>query len=300
MLTIVIVNYKNEKQTIHFVLKELKCIECESIIVVNNGATEESSTILCEKLSAVRVDDIEKSSIITCNRYVIHVKENKGFAVGNNIGAEFARLHFKPQYILFTNTDIHLQQKNVAEKLVHILQNKKDVGIVGPKIIGLDGRLQSPEPYIPFWHQYVSKPITSNFWTKEKKGRILKTDYAENAKEGYVDKVMGSFFLVDAQAFYNCGMMDPYTFLYYEELILTERMKNIGKKVYYYPNVSVIHEHATTIKKHYSMLKMEKLNFQSAQYYYHVYKQTPLWKIKLGKILYFTFWNLILLKEQFR
>ena len=60
---------------------------------------------------------------------------------------------------------------------------------------------------------------------------------------------MGSFLLVKAFDFYNCGMFDSHTFLYAEEPILAERMAAIGKRVYYYPDSEVIHEHGVTTSK---------------------------------------------------
>ena len=48
-------------------------------------------------------------------------------------------------------------------------------------------------------------------------------NYAQNAQEGYHYKVMGSFFMLRAKDFFDCGEMDPHTFLFAEETILTER-----------------------------------------------------------------------------
>lgn len=297
----IIVSFKNEQQTVDYIKRVFtqKCTP-KRIIIVNNGASDDSSNYLCKSLDAIRINDITDDKIKDNIVYVIHSSDNIGFARANNMGAEFARRMFNPQYFVFTNTDIYLTQDCVVDSLISKIREHPEVGIIGPKVIGLDGNQQSPEPYLPFWTRYVSKPLTSRLWSKAKRKKILKEDYTENAKEGYVDKVMGSFFIVDAEAFFNCGMMDPNTFLYYEELILSERMKSIGKCTYFYPEVTIIHEHGATIKKYNSLIKMEKINFESAKYYYHTYRHTPLWEIYIGKLFYFFFWYLMFLKDKMK
>lgn len=297
----IIVSYKNEQQTVSYVERLFaQKSTLYKIIIVNNGASDNSSNELCKSLNAIRIDDINVEKTKDSVVYVIDSPNNLGFARANNMGAVFARHMFDPKYLVFTNTDVYLMQDCVVDSMILKIKEHPEVGIVGPKVIGLDGNLQSPEPYLSFWTRYVSKPLTSRFWSEAKRRIKLKEKYTENAKEGYVDKVMGSFFLVDAEAFFNCGMMDPNTFLYYEELILSERMKAIGKYTYYYPEVTIIHEHGVTIKKYNSRLKMEKLNFESAKYYYHTYKHTSLLEIYLGKLLYFLFWHLIILKDKLK
>lgn len=298
-IAVVIISYKNDNQTIDFVKHIIKFCPDFCVVIVNNGADESSTRFICNSLSAYRVDNFF-SKIESARIYIIHSNENIGFAKGNNLGATFVKLNICSEFILFSNTDIKILSESILTELVNKLIDHPDAGIIGPNIIGLDGKKQSPEPYLPFWTRYVSKPITSRFWSKAKRKRVLKEDYTMNAKEGYVDKVMGSFFMVRAKDYFDCGMMDPNTFLYYEELILSERMKAIGKYTYYYPDVTVVHEHGTTIKKYNSMLKMEKINFESAKYYYHTYKHTSKSEIYIGKLLYFTFWYLMILKDKFK
>ena len=69
-------------------------------------------------------------------------------------------------------------------------------------------------------------------------------------------------------------MFDSSTFLYAEEKILAERMKAIGKGIYYDPSVSVIHAHGSTTKK-YAKNKILKWQKDSNLYYYRVYRHTP-------------------------
>ena len=78
--------------------------------------------------------------------------------------------------------------------------------------------------------------------------------------------------------------MDPNTFLYGEEIILSERMKSIGKYSYYYPDVSILHEHGATIRKNKSQKMVSEMTFESESYYYSKYMNVPQVFIYLGKL----------------
>lgn len=286
MLAIIVVNYKNEQKTISFVQHELSKITVpHKIIIVNNGANKQSNQILTDYLQACIVYNIEKRyPQHLC--YIINNSENSGFAQGNNLGASFAKKQITPDFILFTNNDIKFISDNVVEKLLNKLKSIPEAGIIGPKIIGLKGELQSPEPFYSFWNRHIWMYISTLFYSKKKKIKKFQLNYAQSAQEGFHYKVMGSFFIVKAQDFYQCGMMDPNTFLYAEETILSERMKQIGKKVYYTPEVTVLHEHRATTDKHLKKKLQNKLAFQSECYYYKKYIGTNILLIYIGKVIF--------------
>ena len=298
MIAIIIVSYKSDSLTISYIRHLSKFINSEDkIIVVNNGSTLQSSTTIAHAVNGAVINNITESAKAS-DVYIIRSINNLGFAGGNNLGAEFARLHFQPKFLLFSNNDIKIQDVDTIQQLAFKLMENQDIGIIGPRVIGVKGELLSPEPYISFWSRYVIKSVGYHFISKQKLIKKLRLDYRENRKEGYVDKVMGSFFLVNADYFFECGMMDTKTFLYYEEFILTERMKKIGKNVYYLPSVSVLHEHGKTIKKFNSYLRMEKYNLQSGIYFYRNYKKTNWLTIIIGSCIYRMFNYYIALKNK--
>ena len=108
MISVIIVNYKNEKLTVSYVKNEIsKMSGIHSVIIVNNQATPESDDYLRSSLNAEVVYDINTVVPLNSFIYIIHNDENVGFAQGNNKGAEFVVKKF-PQvhFFLFTNNDI--------------------------------------------------------------------------------------------------------------------------------------------------------------------------------------------------
>ena len=90
MISIIIVNYKNNERTIKYVKEELTKVQTEHrIIVVNNEATPSSNQELAKALDAI-VLNLDDMNVKDSEHYVISNPENSGFAKGNNIGARFA------------------------------------------------------------------------------------------------------------------------------------------------------------------------------------------------------------------
>jgi len=286
MLSIIIVLYKNNSRTIKYVLEELTKVKLpHKIVLVNNEATHESNSELAKALNA-EIIEIGSTKASESRIYIINNPENSGFAKGNNIGARFAVDVLKADTILFSNNDIKFIDDDVVERLNEKLQESAKIGIIGPKIVGLEGEMQSPEPYMSFWDRRVWMFLCTPFYSKEKKAQRFKFNYSQEAKEGVHYKLMGSFFMVRANDFIKCRMMDEHTFLYAEEPILTERMQAIGLLPYYYPEVSVLHDHGATTKKHLKGNKGRDIQFESECYYYRCYKHTPLWQIWFGKLVH--------------
>lgn len=294
MLAIIIVNYKADDLTINFVTKECHKIQFpHKVIIVNNAASKESNLRLAKSLNGIIVDDVSLSPSDS-HVYIIDSCDNLGFAKGNNLGAYFCKMHFAPEYFLFTNTDIRIIDADICERLIKVLEEKKDIGIIGPRVVGLKGEPQSPNCKFELWYNNVWYFIGARFKSKK---QIRKGDYASSAKEGYHYQVMGSFFLVPSLSFYECGMFDPHTFLYYEESILSERMLRIGKRAYFYPTVSVVHEHGATTKKYLDILKIEKMKYDSAAYYYKTYRGKSNLELKIVWLIHSLIIRLIHFKK---
>ena len=289
MLAVIIVNYKSSILACNYIKKNrlLKNVSIPiCIIIVDNASTIESVDEFKKGLKvSVFNRDFEVIEKRESSVYLICNSENSGFAKGNNIGARFAIDVLNCDYLLFSNNDIEFIDANVIEALYEKLSNTPEIGIIGPKVVGLNGELQSPEPYMSFWDRNVWMYLSTPFYSKEKKRQRFQLDYARDAKEGFHYKLMGAFFMVRSKDFKECGMMDEHTFLYAEEPILTERMLKIGLQPYYYPQVAVLHNHGATTKKHFKNSQIEWIKFESECYYYRTYKNTSSVEIFIGRLL---------------
>lgn len=285
MLSIIIVNFKNEEKVIWYAKEELsKILSPHITIIVNNAATDISNKTLVTALNAELITDISHKPDQAQQFFIISTIANPGFARANNLGVEFSIEHFDISHFLFSNCDIRFIDNNVVESLIFKLDSLQDVALIGPKIIGPNGRLQSPEPYYPFWKKYFRLYWLTPFLSAQKKKKLFELDYSRLAQEGEHYKIMGSFMIVKAKDFIRCGMMDSETFLYAEEVILSERLRRIGKKAYYDPEVSVFHEHGGTISGHLNHYQSQLQQFESESYYYQTYKGVSNLSIVIGRL----------------
>ena len=265
---VVIINYHSDKLTSLFVREECSKISApHCIAVVDNDSREEPDL----------PDGVE----------VIRSEENLGFARGNNLGAEWLRDNWDPDFILFANNDIKFFSDDVVDRMAERLSSLPEAGIIGPEVVGPDGIRQGPEPFMTFSERHLLPYWGKLFYRKETLGRKLYRNYAVSAAEGAHYRVTGAFFMVRAADFFAAGMFDPATFLYGEEAILSERMKAAGRCVWFYPEVRVIHEHGATTRSYYSTLAIRSMKFKSESYYFRTYIGTPSWQIALARFTYF-------------
>jgi N-acetylglucosaminyl-diphospho-decaprenol L-rhamnosyltransferase len=205
-----------------------------------------------------------------------------GFAKGNNRGVQFAidnDIQF--EYILFSNNDIYINDGNLIQELLIPFNSFKNIGIVGPEIIGLNGERQSPEPYYPYFYRTVGRYVFSKIPSSMKK---YFSDYSRSAKSGEHYKVMGSFFLMSKIAFETIGGFDENTFLYGEEVILSEKLNSKKMTVFFNSKTTVVHAHSVTISNKFNSLQKFKLQYNSEKYYYRKYRKIGLISILLADL----------------
>ena len=270
MIGIVVVTYRSDDRTVVFVTRELPRIGLPyKVVVVDNGATEEEAEALRLRIGCEVI-----------------ARENDGYAAGCNAGADWLCTDPDVDVLLFTNNDIHLASDDVVDRLIDKLKDRPDIGVIGPEVIGKDGKRQSPEPYKGLWKQYVWMYLSTPFLSREKKRRVFQLNASDEAEEGECYRVMGSFFICPRDAWEQAGGMDPHTFLYAEEPILSERMHRVGRIVYFLPSVTVVHEHGSTIRQHLARKKAAWLQYRSNAYYYKTYRGYPVWQTTLAGWIY--------------
>lgn len=290
MLVVILVNYKSTTRTIRYLKEELLfkvSVPFKLVIVDNCSSLKSRNDFIVE----FELENNKESYYCNSQKfiYLLPVTENLGFARGNNYGFNFALSMFDFQYILFSNNDIILKSNYIIESLIAKLETDHSIGLIGPRVEGLKGEFQSPEPYYSLFNRYVWVYWLTPFLSKSLKTKLFNLDYPEQAKEGFHYKIMGSFFMMPRDAFMNCGGMDSNTFLFAEEICLSERLNRIGLHCYYLPSVSILHEHSQTISNTFKNWEKNKILFQSEAYYYSTYKHIPQWQLLLAKCSFYLY-----------
>ena len=276
MLGIVIVSYKSAQMTIDFVSRELPKVDVPWVCcIVNNAATEEETRKIAEGVAAEVIDaqDLRTKDARTGGVYIVPSVENLGFAKGNNLGVKFLTENLDCTHLLFTNNDVEIKSSDCLSTLIEKLNSNQEIGAIGPRIFCLDGSEQLPhDGYVSVyrqigWHLLPFLRKKHNPQTPDKKEESL----SPIRPSGFTYWVQGAFLVMRTSDFLQVGMFDPATFLYAEEPILAERLKSIGKQMYYENSVSVLHYEGGTIVKQHGSRKSEYMVMESNCYYYCKY-----------------------------
>ncbi len=240
MLGVVIVIYKSVGQVAAYVSQELVKIQADyRAVVVDVGCDDVDDLRLPRALGMA--DGVSEAGRL----FLLREKENLGYARGNNLGVDFLLRRFPEiDSFLITNDDIQFISSNVIDKLTEKMASLADVAVIGPRIVNLQDEEQLPELTPPpiGWEirRNVLLPIL---------GRRLRGRMRGKVESGYVYRLEGCFMLVRKEDFLACGKFDERTFLYREEAILAERLKAVGKRMYYDASVSIRHFVGNTTSK---------------------------------------------------
>lgn len=234
---IIIVNYNGK----HLLEKNLQSVvdtdyENFEIIVVDNASIDGSIEYLRKNFPIVKI---------------VESKDNLGFGRGNNLGVkEYPNF----DAYLFLNNDVSVPEDWLG-KLVVTLQEKNDAGAVGPKILYSKEKLGNDRRIINSAGIYVDKHFMP-YDRYDKENDNTKFTIVEE-----VDAIMGGAFLIRRDVFEKTGGFNPKMFLYYEDIDLSLRIRDLGYKIYYNGNAEVYHDHMASSKK----LGMRKRNIMNMQ-----------------------------------
>ncbi len=256
-LGMVIVNYNDYKTTIELLnnVKDYKCLN--SIVIVDNKSTDDSVKYLKK---------YESKKIV-----VLESAENKGYASGLNIGAKYLNDKYKDCNIIFSNADIIINKEEDLKKLSSDI--KGDIAVVGPTIVQRNEISGENELSRGWMLPTISDEIKFNlpYISRKYRKEILYHEDYYNEDISIVGVVSGCIFCVSGKVLKEIGYFDENTFLYYEEQILSKKLKDINKQVAVDNNVVVIHNHSVTVDKNIKKINKYKIMKTSQEYFVKKY-----------------------------
>jgi len=167
---------------------------------------------------------------------------NKGFGRAQNTGFKKE----KAKYYLPLNPDIEFTDKqNTIDSMFQYMESNKDIGILGPKTLNLDGSIQyTCNRYFDFFDQIARRLKLDQKlkYFKKKVDRYLMKDFSHDRTVN-VDWVIGSFMLLRGEVAEELDFFDDRFFMYFEDCDLCRRTWRKGFRVVYKHDVLVTHGH---------------------------------------------------------
>lgn len=237
-LSIIIVNHNS-----WFVLE--KCLQS-----IENQKKDNTEVIIIDNNSTENLFNIFKKKY---NKFIwINRKKNLGFSKACNLGAEIANYN----YFLFLNPDTELENNCLSRLTKKVVKFPSSILSISQE----NSKGKRKFPYGNFLNiKSFNGAIRFLF-------RLLSFENRKNNhKKPFLspDWVSGSFFLIDKKNFYKLNGWDEDYWMYFEDMDLCKRAKNMGIRVILINSISCIHHHGkssrvnlkTTVKTKLQLIK---------------------------------------------
>lgn len=277
MVSVIIINYNTFDLTtacIRSVYAHTHSVPFEVVLVDNASSERDPSDFLLE----FPLLKLIKSPV------------NGGFAAGNNLGIAAAT----GTHYLLLNSDTVLVEDSISKAYGFIL-SQEGIGVVGCRQIYPDGNIQ-----------YVARRFRSITWelldlfrfflylmTYERRSQLMQGRFFKNDITCETDWVNGAFFLVPSDIVKKLPgqKLDDRFFMYGEDVLWCEQIRQLGYRVIFFANTTIIHiaSASTSFKR---QLQLRKVMIRH---------ECAIMALRKGKGLYYaTFAVLYLSKEYLR
>lgn len=211
-----------------------KCLDCLKIsalkagqdlevFVIDNGSKDGTLEILEEFQ--------KKNNFIN----LIKLNNNRGTTYSRNLGIR----NSKGKYILIIDSDLELKE-DTLNKLIKRISGSREIGIICPKLIYPNGKLQHSFKKFPTLQSKILK-ILSFYFPWLKKFSDKNELYGEKKEEFFPDYCISACWLIPQEIFKKIGFFDEKIFYSPEDVDFCLRAQMHGFKILYYPEAEAIH-----------------------------------------------------------
>ena len=223
--------------------------------------------------------DIDFESI---SQKITYIKnDNIGYGGSHNIALKRA-VELGAKYHIVLNPDISFEPA-VLKKLSSFMDENPEAVYVLPKVIYPNGELQYlckilPTPSDLIFRRFIPSVGFLKSWKDKKDARYCLKDSGYN-KIMNPPSLSGCFMFLRVSAIKEHNLFfDDRFFMYFEDFDLIRRLHKVGKTLFY-PEVTIVHDHA---KESYKNPKMLKEHVKSALKYFNKWgwifdKERKLW-----------------------
>ena len=188
-------------------------------------------------------------------QYIFNNK-NIGYGAAHNVAIKKA-IELGSKYHFILNPDIYFE-RNTIKKIIDYMRINSDVGHVMPKVVYPDGALQYlckliPSPLDLLLRRFIPEKL---YRKRKRKFQLEFTGYNKIMEIPYLS---GCFMALQVDSLVKVGLFDERFFMYPEDIDLTRRITEKYKTIFY-PEVTIVHNHAKESFKSKKMLFIHILN----------------------------------------
>ena len=205
------------------------------VIVVDNGSQDGSADAIGLAFPAVQL---------------LRNADNRLYAAGNNQGAAVAR----GEFLCTLNSDTEVRP-GALDSLVDFLRAHPGHGAVAPKLVDPDGSVQHACQRFP---TLLSALCFDSWWGTWWPGRAVQARYLmrdfDHLTSRDVDQPPGACFLMRTAEWREFGGLDENLSLFYNDVDLSRRLWQKGRRVHYLATAEVLHHRGASTRNFTRML----------------------------------------------
>ena len=247
MLTASVVLYNTPRTQIYRLLQSVRNSRCVEKLYVIDNSPNDRCRILEKEWERIRY---------------IH-NENLGYGAGHNLAMQEA-IEAGSDYHVVLNPDVYFGAEVLGE-LVRFMDVTPDAAYVLPRVTYPNGELQYLCKLLPSPLDLIFRRFLPRGWTRKRNDRY------ELRSSGY-EKIMNPPCLSGCFMFMRLSTLQMHSlffddgyFMYLEDFDLIRRIHRVAKTLYY-PEVTIVHDHA---RSSYKSRKMLAAHIKSACRYFN-------------------------------
>ncbi|SVC43192.1 uncharacterized protein METZ01_LOCUS296046, partial [marine metagenome] len=199
------------------------------VVVVDNASRDETAGIINEKK--------------TKNLDFIQNTVNVGFTKAVNQGIKIAG----SEYIFILNPDTQLTEGSV-ERLMKKISSDNTIGLVAPQLRFFDGGIQySCRRFPTFWNVLTEMMRLSRIFYRSRLFNSWKMGDFDHKMERDVDQLAGAALMVKKDLLDELSGLDEQFPMFFSDVDLCRRIKDLGKRVVFYPDAVITHRGGSTM-----------------------------------------------------
>ncbi len=192
------------------------------LVVVDNGSIDGSAEMVRAEFPAARLEVLP---------------ENPGYGAAANRALAMT----ESNYLVLLNPDAFLSPGALAA-LSHHLDEHPRAGVVGPRLLNVDGSLQrSCHPFPRPWAPPLRRPPLSSLVSRLGSMREWWIETWSHDRVRRVPWVTGAALAIRREAFRQVGGFDERFHMYFEEVDLCYRLGKAGWETHFTPAAEVVH-----------------------------------------------------------
>lgn len=173
----------------------------------------------------------------------LRLPTNVGYGAAMDAGV--AQLDDRYEFVIIANPDVRFHEGSVTQ-LLDTLTRNPEVGLVGPRILNVDGTTYPSARRIPSLRAGTGHALFSRSWPDNPWTRLYRQDDAPSDEVRDVGWLSGACLAVRRTAFEAVEGFDPGYFMYFEDVDLGYRLGRAGWTNRYDPAAVVTHIGATS------------------------------------------------------